>query len=247
MSSEAKSIIKKTLGTDRHLSVKLFFLSIALLAAISWTADFCNDLLKSFWISDDGSSITVLQQYSVQLILMVAIFWLSFRWAKEAWEEGFHIKTVNINPKAAICFLSNREKNNPKNPWQMNETLIDEHPSIRTILVITSQGEKGSFVQFQEFEAELKLKYPQIIFEHLASHRNNEGENFTDLIRIKDACKKAYDVLEDIGYSDDQIVFDATSGTKECSIAATISTLKEGRYLVYTNFSYKCKTYDING
>jgi hypothetical protein len=247
MSSEAKSIIKKTLGTDKRLNWKLFLLSIALLAAISWTADFFNDLLKSFWIPDDGSSLDVLQEYSIQLILMIAIYWLSFRWAKEAWEESFHIKTVNIYPKAAICFLSDKKPNSMYNPWQMNETLLDEHPSIQTLIVITSAGETGSSVQFNDFKNEIEKARPHITIQHLADYNEGHGEDFNNLDTLKIACKKAYDRLEAEGFSDNEIIFDATSGTKECSIAATLSTLKEGRYLNYTDKTYKSKIYDING
>jgi hypothetical protein len=247
MSSEAKSVIKKTLGTDKRLSWKLFLLSIALLAATSWTADFINDLIKSLWSSDDGSVNLVLKQYIIQVISIIVIFWLSFRWAKEAWEESIHVKQVTLQPLAAVCFLSYRKSNSSYNPWQMNHSLLDEHPTIRELVVITSSGENGSARQFDEFKLEIQNTNKIVNVIHLADKTNTMGENFTDLDCLKIACRNAYDLLEDRGFSDNEIIFDATSGTKECSIAATLSTLKEGRYLNYTDKTYKSKIYDING
>lgn len=247
MSSEAKSIIKKTLGTDKRLSWKLFLLSIALLAATSWTADFINDLIKSFWSADEDSVLLVLKQYSIQIISIIIIFWLSFKWAKEAWEESIHVKQVNLQPLAAICFLSDKKPNSAYNPWQMNRTLLDEHPTIRELVVITSSGDKGSAQQFMEFKEEISRTNPLVNVVHLADKTKIIGEDFNDLDSLKIACRNAYDLLEERGFSDNKIIFDATSGTKECSIAATLSTLKEGRYLNYTDKTYKSKIYDING
>ncbi len=248
MSSEAKSIIKKTLGTDKRLSWKLFLLSIALLAATSWTADFINDLIKSFWSSEDGSVALVLKQYVIQILSILIIFSLSFKWAKEAWEESIHVKQViNLQPLAAICFLSDKKPNSPYNPWQMNHTLLNEHPTIRELVVITSSGDNGSAQQFMEFKEEISRINHLVNVVHLADKTNIFGENFNDLDSLKIACRNAYDLLEEHGFSDNKIIFDATSGTKECSIAATLSTLKEGRYLNYTDKTYKSKIYDING
>lgn len=247
MSSEAKSIIKKTLGTDKRLNWKIFLLSIALLAAISWTADFINDLIKAFWSVEEGSVLSALKQYSIQVISIIIIFWLSFKWAKEAWEESIHVKQVNLQPLAAICFLSDKKPSSTYDPWQMNYTLLHEHPTIRELVVITSSGDKGSAQQFMSFKEEIRITNPLVNVVHLADKTNTAGENFNDLDNLKIACRNAYDLLEEHGFSDNNIIFDATSGTKECSIAATLSTLKEGRYLNYTDRTYKCKIYDING
>ncbi len=236
--------LKKALGIER-LSWRFIALSFTLLMASSWMADFLSEIMIKLW-DEPKDILTSLRHYSLHLLISFFALLLAYHWAKKAWEESIAIKTVTVMPKAAICFLSVKQANSPYNPWEMNFALIEHYPSIGHLVVISSQGNAGSAVQYKDFYQQIHLQYPALRLLHLADHNNRDAENFTHLEQLKFACKAAYAVLENLGYDDKDIIFDATSGTKECSIAATLSTLKAGRYLHYTDKYKQGTTFDIH-
>jgi len=236
--------LKTAFGTNR-LALKFILLSFAMVIALSWLADFSNDLLKVMSHWSDAKQVVL--AYAPHLILSAVIIYFTYRTAKNAWEESFEIRTVAPYPKAGICFLSSKSDKIPYNPWEMNTAFVAHYPSMAYLLVISSEGKEGSHKQYDVFVEEIKTTHPNIILIHYADHHHTQGENFLNLTGLKTVCKNAYQLLADHYQCDDSdIVFDATSGTKECSIAATLSTLKDGRYLHYTNKHKQGTTFDIH-
>jgi hypothetical protein len=237
--------LKKALGIER-LSWRFIALSFTLLMASSWMADFLSEIMIKLW-DDPKDIVTSLRHYSLHLLISFSALIIAYHWAKNAWEESFEVRTVSPYPKAGICFLSSKSINNQYNPWEMNAYFVAHYPSMAYLLVITSAGDDGSFHQYDAFVSEIKLAHPNLILIHYAQHYHSTGENFIHLPALKTVCKNAYQLLANMYQCDDSdIVFDATSGTKECSIAATISTLKDGRYLHYTNKHKQGTTFDIH-
>jgi hypothetical protein len=236
--------LKKALGIERLLW-RFIALSFTLLMASSWMAGFLSEIMIKLW-DDPKDIVTSLRHYSLHFLISFFALVLAYRWAKNAWEESFEVQTVAPYPKAGICFLSVKQNHSPYNPWEMNAALIEHYPSIQHLVVISSQGNAGSALQYNDFYQQMHQQYPRLTIVHLAESNNRGAENFTHLEQLKFACKAAYEVLESFGYDDKDIIFDATSGTKECSIAATISTLKAGRYLHYTDKNKQGTTFDIH-
>lgn len=242
--NESIQRLKQALGSNRH-SIELISLSIAVLLSLSWLSDFSSEMLKAVW-QNNSAMLNVLSDYSIHLLLSAAILTLAYRTLKRAWEESFAVRSLSLKPRAAICFLSHKTEQSAYDPWEMNMALLHQFPSINYALVITSEGDQGSHRQFETFKQQAQLLYPTIQVESLAQHSQNDGENFTDLPSLIVACKLAYAQIALHQIDDEQVVFDATSGTKECSIAATLSTLKEGRYLHYTDKFKRGSSFDIH-
>jgi CRISPR-associated protein Csx16 len=137
--------------------------------------------------------------------------------------------------------------------WQQNiRALYDQRNSFERIFIITSKSqikdgqETGSFAQYETFKAliasVLKNECQAIKPEKLLScieTVSEQGFDFEDYNDIVFAIKMAIKMANNLGYKQEDMIIDITTGTKPFSIAGAIMTLNQNVIFSYVNNSGK--------
>ncbi len=132
------------------------------------------------------------------------------------------------------------------NRWQQNFRIIQRHrDQLEVIIVIVSEGEKGSahqFEQFREVTTRLLTPWERPVEVVQAPGEPIDFENHDQVRRqlreILSLCKRNYNA----GNSD--IAIDITSGTKIFSVAAATITLNKDMTYTYVNNDGRVSSYD---
>jgi len=138
------------------------------------------------------------------------------------------------------CLSTSRER-----PWpwqQMLRALIPHEPQLKSVWLVGSRGDKGSFRQLPKCRSFLQaLLGPEVsVFiegrdlvsakftEEMARKLHNQAVDFEDFHEIKERLDALLHRIESKPYSHDasDIVIDVTGGQKTTSIAAATLTLK---------------------
>lgn len=239
-----KKVAHQFLGMEHFSAIALVVAAVFFLGA-GWIPDaFTNILLHC------GQQINGMIQLAGS-VLIFTIFGLILRHKMKEVQQVRVVYSVPASARVLVLFLStiNAEQSvaleravadgtlSPeclkKTSWEMPYLAIRHHAErLETIYVISSEGDRGTHLQFPLFKTIMGVLFPEVNIEPLLE----TGIDFEDVAAVHRELDDLYSRLDEAHiYGPQDIMVDITGGQKTNSIAAAMATLAEGRRFQYVS------------
>ena len=248
---EEKRVLQSIFAQAAGIKSLLFILGF--IFSTSWLATIIYDLSKN----TVGDNFTFIVIFLISIGILIYLFHYSDKLQKEfAFDDTIDINSEPEKPrKILIVFLSNIKDelyrgvprsmdiknvliwiNEGRNPWKMPYTAIDRHKStLEKIYILTSPQSTKQFAQFKKMiKQSSKRKFD--IKEMLVNDIN-------DIDSYNSIMNTIYN--DNKSYKEEDIVIDATSGTKLYSIAGSYFALSSEKIIQYIDTN-DYKVYQFN-